>query len=45
MVVHTYVPVAHGGVAESINPVQGSFFSEVPASARMTTDAGVRRAA
>ena len=42
---NAYVPVAHAVVAESVNPVQGSFFSEVPAAARMTTDVRVRRTA
>ena len=38
----SYVPVAHAAVAESVNPVQGSFFSEKPARARMTTRVQVR---
>ena len=42
---NAYVPVAHAVVAESVNPVQGSFFSEVPATALMTTDVRVRRVA
>ena len=40
---NTYVPVAHAAVAESVNPVQGSFFSASPATAQMTTDVRVRR--
>ena len=40
---NTYVHVAHAVVAESVNPVQGSFFSVVPATARLTTDVQVRR--
>jgi transglutaminase-like putative cysteine protease len=38
-----YVPVAHAVVAESVNPIQGSFFSAVPATARLTSDVRVRR--
>ena len=34
---NTYVPVAHAAVAESINPIQGSFFSAIPATSTMTT--------
>jgi transglutaminase-like putative cysteine protease len=41
---NAYVPVAHAVVAESVNPIQSSFFSEIPATARMTTDVRVRRA-
>ncbi len=33
---NTYVPVAHAVVPESVNPVQGSFSSDVPASSRLT---------
>jgi len=40
---NTYVPLAHAAVAESVNPVQGSFFSTIPATAQMTTDVRVRR--
>lgn len=41
---NTYVPVAHAAVAESINPIQGSFFSEIPATSTMTTRVRVRQA-
>jgi hypothetical protein len=40
---NSYVPVAHAVVAESVNPVQGSFVSDTPATAVMTTDVRVRR--
>ena len=40
---NAYVPVAHAVVAESVNPVQGSFFSVNPAIARMTSDVRVHR--
>ncbi len=40
---NAYVPVAHAVVAESVNPIQGAFFSAVPATARLTTDVRVRR--
>lgn len=40
---NAYVPVAHAVVAESVNPIQGSFFSAVPATARLTADVRVRR--
>ena len=40
---NAYVPVAHAVVAESVNPIQGSFYSVVPASAWMTTDVHVRQ--
>ncbi len=39
-----YVPVAHAVVAESVNPIQGSFYSRTPASAQMRTDVRVRYA-
>jgi transglutaminase-like putative cysteine protease len=38
---NAYVPVAHAVVAESVNPIQGSFFSAVPATARLTSDVRV----
>lgn len=38
-----HVPVAHAVVAESVNPVQGSFHSPGPVTARMTTDMRMRR--
>lgn len=37
-----YVPVAHAVVAESVNPVQGSFSSPAPATSLLTTDVRVR---
>lgn len=40
---NAYVPVAHAVVAESVNPIQGSFFSAVPAVAKLTNDVRVRR--
>jgi transglutaminase-like putative cysteine protease len=40
---NAYVPVAHAVVAESVNPIQGSFFSVVPAVARLTSDVKVLR--
>lgn len=40
-----YVPVAHAVVAESVNPIQGAFFSAVSATARLTTGVRVRRLA
>lgn len=42
---NAYVPVAHAVVAESVNPIQGSYFSSGPAAARMTTDVRVLRSA
>jgi len=42
---NAYVPVAHAVVAESVNPIQGSFFSAVPAVATLTTDVRVRQLA
>ncbi|MCH7227711.1 transglutaminase domain-containing protein [Haloferula sp. A504] len=39
---NAYVPVAHAVVAESINPIQGSYYSPVPAMATMTSDVRVR---
>jgi transglutaminase-like putative cysteine protease len=40
---NAYVPVAHAVVAESVNPIQGSFFSATPAVARLTSDVRVRQ--
>ncbi len=40
---NAYVPVAHAVVAESVNPIQGSFFSAVPAVANLTIDVRVRQ--
>ena len=37
----SYVPVAHAVVAESVNPIQGSFFSAPPAIATLSTDVRV----
>jgi transglutaminase-like putative cysteine protease len=38
-----HVPVAHAVVAESVNPVQGAFFSAPSATAKLTTDVRVRK--
>jgi len=40
---NAYVPVAHAVVAESVNPIQGSFFSAVPAVAKLTSDVRVHQ--
>jgi transglutaminase-like putative cysteine protease len=40
---NAHVPVAHAVVAESVNPIQGSFFSTVPAVAHMTADVRVQQ--
>lgn len=40
---NAYVPVAHAVVAESVNPIQGSFFSAIPAEAKLTNDVRVRQ--
>jgi transglutaminase-like putative cysteine protease len=40
---NAYVPVAHAVVAESVNPIQGSFSSVPPAVATLSTDVRVRR--
>jgi transglutaminase-like putative cysteine protease len=40
---NAYVPVAHAVVAESVNPIQGSFFSATPAVARLTSDVRVHQ--
>lgn len=42
---NAYVPVAHAVVAESVNPIQGSFFSVVPATSTMSADVRIRRLA
>jgi transglutaminase-like putative cysteine protease len=34
---HSFVPVAHSVVAQSVNPIQGSFYSAVPATSTLTT--------
>lgn len=41
----SYVPIAHAVVAESVNPVQGSFTGEASVAVRMTADVQVSRAA
>jgi len=41
----TYIPVAHAAVAESVNPIQGSFFGAVPANATLAAQIQIRRAA
>lgn len=41
---NAYVPVAHAVVAESVNPVQGSFYSAAPVDSKMWSDAQVRLA-
>jgi transglutaminase-like putative cysteine protease len=40
---NTYVPVAHAVVAESVNPIQGAFYSLTPACAQLTADVRVQR--
>jgi len=40
---NAYVPIAHAVVAASVNPVQGSFYSEIPAFARMTVRVRVQK--
>ena len=40
---NAYVPVAHAVVAESVNPIQGSFFSAAPAVAKLTSDVRVQQ--
>lgn len=40
-----HMPVAHAVVAESVNPVQGSFFSATPATHHLTVDVRVRKIA
>jgi transglutaminase-like putative cysteine protease len=40
---NAYVPVAHAVVAESVNPIQGSFFSAAPVVAKMTSDVRVHQ--
>lgn len=39
---NAHVPVAHAVVAESVNPIQGSFFSVVPANSTMSADVRIR---
>lgn len=40
-----FVPVAHAAMAESINPVQGSYYSPVPVPAKLTTNVLVEKLA
>jgi len=40
---NAYVPVAHAVVAESVNPIQGSFFSAIPATAQLTSSVSIRQ--
>lgn len=40
---NTYVPVAHAVVAESINPVQGSFYSLEPAHTKLFTEVRIQQ--
>jgi transglutaminase-like putative cysteine protease len=39
---NAYVPVAHAVVAESINPIQGSFYSAEPATSTLTSDVRIQ---
>ncbi len=32
-----FIPVAHAAVAESVNPIQGSFYSSTPVTSQLTT--------
>ncbi|MBL9188584.1 MAG: transglutaminase family protein [Opitutaceae bacterium] len=38
-----FVPVAHTAVAESVNPVQGTFYSAGPVTSRLTTELTIVR--
>ena len=38
-----FVPIAHSVVAESVNPIQGSFYSAVPATSTLTTQLTVSK--
>lgn len=40
---NAYVPVAHAVVAESVNPIQGAFFSAIPATAQLMSDVRVHQ--
>ena len=40
---NAYVPVAHAVVAESVNPVQGSFFSSPPATSQLNASVDIQR--
>jgi len=41
---NAYVPVAHAVVAESVNPVQGSYYSASPVASTMSSDVRVQLA-
>lgn len=38
-----YVPVAHAVIAESINPIQGSFYSQTPATSKLTNQVCIQQ--
>jgi len=38
-----YVPVAHAVIAESINPIQGSFYSATPATSKLTKHVSIKQ--
>jgi transglutaminase-like putative cysteine protease len=38
-----FVPIAHSVVAESVNPIQGSFYSAVPATSKLSTQLTVSK--
>ncbi len=40
---NAYIPIAHAVVAASVNPIQGSFFSQIPAFGTMSVRVSVRR--
>lgn len=42
---NAYVPVAHAVVAESVNPIQGSYYSSSPVQSTLTSDVRVQRLA
>jgi transglutaminase-like putative cysteine protease len=39
---NAYVPVAHAVVAESINPIQGSYYCAEPATSTLTVEVRIR---
>jgi transglutaminase-like putative cysteine protease len=39
----SFVPVAHAAVAESVNPIQGSYYSSVPVPAKLTSSVRVEK--
>ena len=39
----SFVPVAHAAVAESVNPIQGSYYSPVPIPSKLTTSVLVEK--